>query len=155
MFVQRWPNICSTLAKIRCTLCTTFAEYWHILPIFAQHVCPILSAARHPAQATARAYRRGWSAADLFSQLNDADFIQSGGLVPVTMPAAAGGSSSDRDGDGKVRNRPYGAIARLAWKFLARRATLWPLQGEDLGVRGCPPCLRASLTGRATLETAM
>lgn len=41
-------------------------------------------------QATLQAYCNGWSASEIFRELQDRDFMQSGGLVPVSMPSTVG-----------------------------------------------------------------
>ena len=43
------------------------------------------------AEATLSAYSSGWGAAEVFKQLGDADFLQSGGLVPVSLPSGSQG----------------------------------------------------------------
>ena len=39
-------------------------------------------------QATCQAYSQGWSASELFNELEARDFKQSGGLVPVSLPSS-------------------------------------------------------------------
>ncbi len=41
-----------------------------------------------------QAYQQGWSASEIFTQLRDQDFMQSGGLVPVTMPSFGGAAET-------------------------------------------------------------
>ncbi|GAX76673.1 hypothetical protein CEUSTIGMA_g4119.t1 [Chlamydomonas eustigma] len=52
------------------------------------------------AHSTIEAYSQGWGADEVFQQLRDSDFLQSGGLVPVTLPSAQSYNADEAPSDG-------------------------------------------------------